>query len=149
LKILVDADACPVKKIIESVAAQHQVKLILVSNPHHRLSSEWGEVMTVDPASQSADITIANLTREYDIVVTQDYGLAAMVLGKKAAAINHSGMVYTIDNIDALLMQRYLNAKARQRKEKIKGPKKRSAADNLGFETNFIKLVTKMLATEK
>lgn len=145
MKIIVDADACPVKEIIEHIADQYCIKLILVSNPHHIITSNWGEIITVDPASQSADIAIANLAKENDIVVTQDYGLASMVLGKKALAISPGGRVYTIDNIDSLLMQRYLHSKARKAREKIKGPKKRNMEDDIRFKTNFSSLIMKFI----
>lgn len=141
MKIIVDADACPVKQIIENLCIRYKIKLIFVSNPHHIITSDWGKIITVDSESQSADIAIANLATENDIVVTQDYGLASMVLGKKAMAINPAGRVYTIDNIDGLLMQRFLNARARQVREKIKGPKKRNNEDDIKFEKNLSSLI--------
>lgn len=142
MKIIVDADACPVKQIIENLCMRNQLKLIFVSNHHHMISSDWGDIIIVDADSQSADIAIANLATVNDIVVTQDYGLASMVLGKKAKAISPGGRVYTMDNIDGLLMQRFLNARARQAREKIKGPKKRNNEDDMRFEKNFSKLIS-------
>jgi uncharacterized protein YaiI (UPF0178 family) len=141
LKVIVDADACPVKQIIEKVCIDNKIKLIFVSNPHHHIESVWGDVIVVDARSQSADIAIANLAVENDIVVTQDYGLAAMVLGKKTMAINPSGMVYTPENIEGLLMQRFINNKARQRRDKIKGPAKRKKDDDIRFRQNLSRLI--------
>lgn len=141
MKIIVDADACPVKEIIEKIAEQYNIGLILVSNPNHRLTSDWGEIITVDSASQSADIAIANLAGAGDIIVTQDYGLASMVLAKKAAAISPGGNVYTIDNIDSLLMQRFINYRARLAGKRIKGPRKRSPADDQKFQRTLISLL--------
>jgi hypothetical protein len=141
LKIIVDADACPVKQIIEDISINYKIKLVFVSNPNHILSSNWGDIITVDSENQSADIAIVNLATENDIVVTQDYGLASMVLAKKAMAISPGGRVYTIDNIDGLLMQRFLNGRARQARERIKGPAKRNKKDDIRFEKNFSALI--------
>ena len=80
------------------------------------------------------------LARE-DIVVTQDFGLSAMVLGKGARAVNQNGMVYTDDNIDKLLMERHIGAKVRRGGGKTKGPAKRTKEDNDRFEAAFVKLL--------
>lgn len=145
MRILVDADACPVKGIIENTASRYGVKLILVANTNHNIESSWGEVITVDDVPQAADITLVNLVLPGDIIVTQDYGLAAMILGKKAAAISPAGMIYTPENIDGLLMQRYISFKARAAGEKTRGPNKRTAVDNIRFEKQLNMLVENSL----
>ena len=141
MKIIVDADACPVKGIIEDLASSQSIELIMVSNYHHLIASEYAKLVVVDAASQSADMAIANYSRPGDIVVTQDYGLASMVLAKKARAIHPSGNIYTLDNIDGLLMQRYVNQKARQARKRIAGPKKRQAEDDQRFKSNLESLI--------
>lgn len=141
MKIIVDADACPVKGIIEDIASSQGIELIMVSNYHHIIASDYAQLIVVDAASQSADMTIANNTRPGDIIITQDYGLASMVLAKKACAIHPSGNIYTLDNIDGLLMQRYVNQKARQARKRIAGPKKRQAEDDQRFKNNLGKLI--------
>lgn len=143
MKIIVDADACPVKEIIEVLAERKDIKVIMVSNYSHQISSHYAEKVVVDKESQAADITIANMTEPGDIIVTQDYGLASIVLGKGAAAVNPSGKIYTDQNIDMLLMQRYLNTKARQAGLKHINPKKRTVNDNNRFEQSFKSLLDK------
>jgi uncharacterized protein YaiI (UPF0178 family) len=141
MKILVDADACPVKDIIEELARQYDIELIMVSNVNHIIESNYAKVITVDGASQSADIAIINRTRSGDIVVTQDYGLASMVLAKGSYAMDSQGKQFTDGNIESLLLRRYMNQKARQAGERINGPRKRNPADNRLFKEQLQKLI--------
>lgn len=141
MRIIVDADACPVKDIIEEVARSNQIPVIMVSNLNHNISSSYSEIIVVDGSSQAADIAIVNMSVAGDIVVTQDYGLASIILGKNGKAINPNGKVYSIDNIDTLLMQRYINFKAREARQKVSRTKKRSKNDNEKFEKNLNKLI--------
>ena len=141
MKIVVDADACPVKQIIENIAQKHELQVIMVSNYHHQIVSTYAATITADGAAQAADIIIANQTRPGDIVVTQDYGLAAIVLGKKAYAIHPRGNIYNSENIDGLLMQRHFNQKARQAKRRIAGPRKKTSQDDQHFAQQLEKLI--------
>ncbi|CFX69116.1 Protein of unknown function UPF0178 [Syntrophomonas zehnderi OL-4] len=141
MKIIVDADACPVKGIIEEMAAGAGLELIMVSNYHHMIRSNYARVVIVDGSSQSADITIANLTQKGDIIVTQDYGLAALVLAKNAHCIHPQGQIYSLDNIDGLLSQRYVHQKARQAGKRITNPRKRQAQDDIRFKKNLGRLM--------
>ncbi|NLO21282.1 MAG: YaiI/YqxD family protein [Syntrophomonadaceae bacterium] len=145
MKILVDADACPVKNIIEDLAQQYNIEVIMISNHHHVLKSSYAKVLTVDAYSQSVDIAIANLAVKGDIVVTQDYGLAALVLEKGIGAIHPSGIIYTRDNIDGLLMQRFINQKAREARVKTGRNKKRNIKDDIRFEQVMVQLIEMML----
>ncbi|QGT99588.1 hypothetical protein SYNTR_0995 [Candidatus Syntrophocurvum alkaliphilum] len=141
MKILVDADACPVKNLIEEIAENYQLLVVLVCNSHHIINSNYSKVMIVDDKSQSADIAILNNTNKGDIVITNDYGLAAVALGKGAFTINFSGVQYDLKTIDYLLMQRYVKQKARQSGQKVSGPKKRSDKNNIKFKSKLIKLI--------
>ncbi len=141
MRIIVDADACPVKDIIEEVAISYQIPVIMISNLNHKISSSYAEVVVVDGNAQAADLAIVNKTIANDIVVTQDYGLAAMVLGKNAKAISPHGKVYSLDNIDTLLMQRHINFKARQAGLKTPHTKKRHKTDDEKFKDTLIKLI--------
>ncbi len=141
MKIIVDADACPVKKIIEDLARKSAIKVIMVSNYHHMINSEYAQLVVVDAASQSADLAIVNYAQKGDIVVTQDYGLASMALAKQAQVIHPQGNIYTLENIDGLLMQRYVNQKARRSRERISGPRKRQAEDDRHFQTSLERLL--------
>ncbi len=145
MKILVDADACPVKKEIEAIARENNLELIMVSNVHHMVASDYATILVVDGAAQSADITIINMICPEDIVVTQDYGLASIAIAKGSYAIDPRGKLYNVDNIDSLLLQRYINQKARQAGHRINGPRKRKPADNSLFEKSLRKLVEQRL----
>ena len=141
MKILVDADACPVKEIIVRLAKQWQIPVTMLIDTSHQLNDDYSTVITVDKAADSVDYALMGLLARDDVVVTQDYGLAAMVLGKGAKVINQNGMIYTNDNIDKLLMERHIGAKVRRGGGRTKGPAKRTKEDNERFETAFAKLL--------
>lgn len=143
MKILVDGDACPVKDIIVKVAKEFKIDVIIFIDTSHIYSDDYSTVITVDKGADSVDIALINKTQPGDIVVTQDYGLATMVLSKKGYAINNHGMIYTNENIDALLMQRYIGQKLRKSGVKTNNPRKRTPEDNLRFENQFRYLCTK------
>lgn len=148
MKIIVDADACPVKDIIEELALQYRLQVIMVSNINHLISSGYAEIVVVDGASEAADIAIVNLTRSGDIVVTQDYGLASMVLAKGSHALNPMGYQYTEANIEGLLLRRFLNQKARRARERIGGPRRRNQDDNKRFAKSLLGLISQYGATQ-
>ena len=99
MRILVDADACPVKGIILQKAKQFDVPVIMVADTSHAGSCEGAETIMVGQGADSADMMLANLAQAGDIVVTQDHGLAALALGKGALALNQNGMLYDAQNI--------------------------------------------------
>lgn len=143
MRILVDADACPVVRIVERIAQEKQIPVILLCDTNHLLYSDYSEVKVIGAGADAVDFALVNLCSRGDIVVTQDYGVAAMALGKGARAIHQSGMRYTDDNIDRLLMERHLAKKARMSKSKnhIKGMKKRTNEDDDRFEASFRRLI--------
>lgn len=143
MRILVDADACPAKEIIEEVAKEYNKELIFYCDLNHVLFPSYGEVKYMDSGFQSVDMKIANDTKEKDIIVTQDYGVAAMVLGKKAYAINPKGFIYSEDNIDKLLFERHISSKVRRGGGKTSNPKKRKKEDDDRLYKNLIKLINK------
>ena len=108
MKIFVDADACPVVRIVEIIAKKYEVSVILLCDTNHILSSDYSEVMIVGAGADAVDFKLISLCHKGDIVVTQDYGVAAMALGKNAYAIHQSGKWYTDENIDQLLMERHI-----------------------------------------
>ncbi len=141
MKILVDADACPVKEIIEETAKQLGIPVLMFIDTSHILSSDYSEIILVSKAPDAVDIALINRAARGDIVVTQDYGVAAMALGKGAYAIHPGGKVYTDNNIDIMLMERDIARKARRAGERIKNHTgKRTAADNERFSDSFMKL---------
>mgnify|MGYP002516759390 CR=1 FL=1 len=126
MKIFVDADACPVVRIVESIAKKYKVPVTLLCDTNHVLSSDYSEVVIVGAGVDAVDFKLISLCHQGDIVVTQDYGVAAMALGKNAYAIHQSGKWYTNENIDQMLMERHLAKKARRatKKHHLKGPAK-------------------------
>lgn len=109
MKIFVDADACPVVDIVEQIAGSHHIPVTLLCDTNHVLRSDYSEVIVVGAGADAVDFKLISLCKRDDIVVTQDYGVAAMALGKGAAAIHQSGKWYTNENIDQMLMERHLN----------------------------------------
>lgn len=147
MRILVDADACPVVRIVEETARRHGVPVTLLCDTNHMLYSEYSEVKIIGAGADAVDFALVNLCSRGDVVVTQDYGVAAMALGRGAHAIHQSGMRYTDDNIDRLLMERHLAKKARMARSKhhLKGPKKRTAEDDERFRQAFDRLILECL----
>ena len=156
MKILVDADACPVKKIIVRLTKPKNIPAIMITDTSHQLGDDYSIIITVDKAPDSVDFAMMPLISVGDIVITQDYGLAAMALGKGAKAINQNGLIYTSDNIDRLLMERHVGGKIRRssvvllrktalrapdffrvRGGRTKGPAKRTKEDDAKFEVKF------------
>lgn len=128
-----DADACPrsVLEICKQQAGRFGYELYTVADYHHRIESEHH--ITVDGRPQEADIAIANLTRPGDVVVTQDWGLAALVLGKDAAVVSPSGREYRPETIDFLLEERRIKAQVRRGGGRTKGPKPRTSVHDEAF----------------
>ena len=147
MQIYVDADACPVVSIVEEVAEKYRIDVTLLCDTNHILTSDYSEVIVVGAGADAVDYKIISICHKGDIVVTQDYGVAAMALGKGAYAIHQSGKWYTDDNIDGMLMERHLNKQARRSKSKnhIKGPRKRTEEDDERFAESFEKLLCKAL----
>lgn len=147
IKILVDADACPVVSIVERLAKKYSVRVLLLCDTNHVLSSDYSEVKIIGQGADAVDFALLNLCKKGDIVVTQDYGVAAMILGKGAYGIHQSGKWYTNENIDGMLMERHLAKRARRsvKRNHIKGPSKRTDADDKQFEQSFEKLLVSVL----
>lgn len=108
------------------------------------MQSDYAQIRIIGAGADAVDIALINTCSRNDIVVTQDYGLAAMVLSKQAYAIHQSGRWYTADNIDTLLAERHIAKKARMSKAKhhLKGPRRRTAEDDRRFEESFRKLIS-------
>ena len=147
MHIYVDADACPVTDIVERIAQKFKLPVTLLCDTNHVLQSDYSEVIVVGAGADAVDYKLIGLCHKGDIVVSQDYGVAAMALGKGAYGIHPSGKWYTDENIDQMLMERHLNKKARRssKRNHIKGPRKRTAEDDERFAESFEKLVIKAL----
>lgn len=145
MHIYVDADACPVTDIVERIAQKFKLPVTLLCDTNHVLQSDYSEVIVVGAGADAVDYKLIGLCHKGDIVVSQDYGVAAMALGKGAYGIHPSGKWYTDENIDQMLMERHLNKKARRssKRNHMKGPRKRTAEADKRFAESFEKLVVK------
>jgi uncharacterized protein len=147
-KIIVDGDACSVKEEILQVATGAQIPVVLVTSmAHYGKQLEGIEYIFVDNFPQAADMAIIKHVRSGDIIVTQDYGLAAIGLGKGAYVISFRGKIFTEENIDRLLLQRHIDGKIRRSGGKTKGPKPMIKEDYACFTYNLQQMVQKLLAT--
>ena len=150
MKIFVDADACPVVGIVEELAKKYTIPVTLLCDTNHVISSDYSEVIVVGAGADAVDYKLISMCHKGDMVVSQDYGVAAMALGKGAYAIHQSGKWYTNENIDQMLMEHHLNKKARRASQKnhLKGPKKRTAEDDEYFRESFEKMILKVMERE-
>lgn len=148
MQILVDADACPVTRIVEKIARQQGLPCVLLCDTNHVLQSDYSEIKVIGAGADAVDYALINVCRKGDVVVTQDYGVAAMALGKGAYAIHQSGRWYTNENIDQMLMERHLAKKARMGKGKhhLKGPAKRIPEDDARFEASLLRLLDQVMS---
>ena len=142
MQILVDADACPVIVTVEKIAKEYCIPVTLLCDTNHDLTSDYSEIIVVGDGADAVDYELIRICHKGDIVVSQDYGVAAMALGKGAYAIHHSGKWYTNENIDQMLMERYLNNEAKKYPHhRVRRTKKRKNPDAEEFEQSFIKLI--------
>ena len=149
MQIFVDADECPVVDIVETIAEKYNISTTLLCDTNHILYSDCSEVIVVCAGADAVDYKLISICHKGDVVVSQDYDVAAMALGKglkakrRPYAIHQSGKWYTNENIDQMLMERHLNKKARRSSHKnhIRGPRKRTEEDDVRFAQSFEKLV--------
>ena len=141
MELFIDADGCPVTTIAVRLAAQFPIPCTLICDTSHQMDRPGVRTIVVSKGADSADFTLVNLIRPGDLVVTQDYGLAAMCLSRKAVPIHQDGMVYTNENIDGLLFFRAAAKKIRNAGGRLKGPSKRTKEQDKAFEAALIRLL--------
>ena len=141
MTIFIDADGCPVVDITITLAIQAGVPCTIICDTSHVFEKKGAKTITVPKGSDSVDFTLVNLLQKGDIVVTQDYGLAAMCLARGATPISQDGVIYSDDNIDGLLMQRHTAKKIRMSGGRLKGPAKRTPAQNQSFAVGLSALL--------
>ena len=141
MKILIDADGCPVVDLTVRLAAKHGAECVILCDTAHEFNREGAQTVIVEKGADSVDFKLVNLVREGDIVGTQDYGLAAMCLARKAVPLSQNGMVYTDKNIDQLLFTRYVSKKIRNSGGRLKGPSKRKPEQDKAFEEALERLI--------
>ena len=141
MRIIVDGDACPGISIISKISRNYNLELIVYCDIHHYINLDYGVVKVVDSGFQSVDMYVVNECKSNDVVISQDYGVAAICLGKKAHLINPKGYYYTEENIDRMLEERHISQKIRRAGGRTSNPKKRTKEDDLRLEKNLIKLI--------
>lgn len=143
MRIIIDADACPKNALQCALKIGHEknIPVITVASFNHNIESDTH--ITVGNASQEADIKIINITEPGDIVITQDWGLAAIILSKKASAISPMGTIYRPEKIDFMLEERDIKAKFRKNGGRTKGPSKRKTEDDKNFAASLEKMTEK------
>ncbi len=141
MKILVDADACPVKKMIIEIARINNLEVIMAFDSAHIYEDDYSTVYILDKGADSVDYFLISLTQKNDIIVTGDYGLAAMAIAKGSKAITPNGLIFTEDNINSLLNSRYKSAKLRRSGIRVKGPSKRLTKNDTDFTNKLTELI--------
>lgn len=142
VRIIVDADACPVKREIIETSRPFPVEVMFIASHDHLLLGEDGvTVVQVDRADQSVDLYIANRLRQRDILITQDFGLATIGLAKQAVVLSFRGQAYTDRTIDFLMARRHELAKRRRAGGKTKGPKPFTDQDRKAFQQQLTKVL--------
>lgn len=133
MRILIDADGCPVVDITVEIARKNKIECLILCDTSHTFEKQGATTLTFSKGADSVDFALVNLLQSEDLVITQDYGLAAMCLSRRARVLNQDGMEYTNDNIDALLLARHTAKKIRTSGGRLRGPSKRSNTQNESF----------------
>lgn len=142
MKILIDADGCPVVDSTIQIAKKYHVEAVILCDTSHVFEKEGVRTVTVSKGADSVDFALVNMLSPGDIAVTQDYGLAAMCLARRAIPVSQNGMIYNDDNIGALLLARHTAKKIRSAGGRLKGNSKRSPEQDVDFArtlTNLLK----------
>lgn len=143
MKILIDADACPVVDLTIKVAKEFGIEVLIFCDENHIIEKENTKTLYAPQGADSVDFFLLSKTLENDIVVTQDFGLASMILTKKAFCLNQNGLIYTNFNIESLLFSRHMSKKIRNNGGRTKGPKKREKSDDENFEVSLRNIIRK------
>ena len=141
MKVLIDADACPVTGIAVNLCKRFSVPCVLLCDTAHTIYKDGAETLVFDKGSDSVDFALVNQVQPGDIVITQDYGLASMCLGKCARVLHQDGWEYNEYNIVGLMEQRHVAKKHRLAGGRIKGPGKRTRQQDETFAENLRSLL--------
>ncbi len=141
MKIFIDADGCPVVDITAETAKKHSLECYIICDTAHEFKKDGAKTVVVEKGADSVDFKLVNLVSAGDVVVTQDYGLAAMCLARKAVPLSQNGLVFTDKNIEELLFSRYVSKKIRNAGGRLKGPSKRTSEQDKRFSEVLEKLI--------
>lgn len=139
--IIIDADGCPVRDLAVRYAKKYGLEALIVCDINHMIRDNYAKVITVDKGYDAVDFKIIGLMHSGDLVITQDYGLASLVLSKAGYAMDQNGMIYDESNIDMLLLRRHMSKQIRKSGGKTKGPSKRKREDDLQFSLALEKFI--------
>ena len=144
-----DGDACPksVRAIIGELARKYNCEMIIVASINHNIEGD-GRHVIVGNESQAVDFAVINMTEAGDIVVTQDWGLAAIILGRGAGALSPHGRVYRRERIGFLLEERHIKAEFRRTGGRTKGPSPRTRTDDERFGWALERMMQEMSEEE-
>lgn len=146
MRLFIDGDGSPVKDTTIEVALIYKLEVVIVTSIDHYSRKEYPAIVSfvyVDKGSEAADYRIVQLIRKNDLLVTQDYGLASLVLPKGVFVLHQLGREYTVETIDSLLEQRYFSAKVRKSGGRTKGPKPFTAQNRADFRQKLIEMIEK------
>lgn len=118
MKILIDGDGCPVISLVERIAREYGIPCHIYCNTTTNFRNRYSDIHIVDKSRDAADFAIVNACRENDIVITNDSGLAAMVLSKNGIPVTSGGTRYTEQNIIMFLNSRYVNFESRRKSKR-------------------------------
>lgn len=141
MRIFIDADGCPVVDIAVRTAKRYGIGCTIICDTAHSIQRDGADTIIVDKGADSADFSLVNLVGAGDIAITQDYGLAAMCLSKRAIVLNQDGRRYTEENISGLLEFRAVSAKIRRSGGRTKGLPKRTAQQDKDFEDSLTDII--------
>lgn len=130
MRVLIDGDAFPDIYDIVLLCRRYQKKVIIFVDTSHKIDNDFAQIIVVSEGSNAVDLVLINHIKNDDLVLTQDYGVAAVALSKGAICMNPFGKFYTHENIDYLLEVKNINRKLRKY-TRIKGPKKRTKKDKV------------------
>lgn len=136
--IYVDGDSCPVIPIIKDICNSRDLKYMVISDYNHDLKVPDENRFIVDCEQDEADLYIANRIESGDFLITNDMGLASMVLGKKVTVLNFNGDSINLNNIDVLLFQRHVASRERKNNIYKSKFKKRKKEDDENFRVSLL-----------
>jgi len=143
--VVIDADACPrgAAETVRRLQREFGYEVLTVASVNHAVEQwgVWHEHVVVGPEPQATDLAVANRVRPGDVVVTQDWGLAALALARGCGALSPTGRIYRPETIDLLLEERHVKAKFRRGGGRTRGPRPRGATDDARFERALVEVL--------
>ncbi|HAZ9647239.1 TPA: YaiI/YqxD family protein [Enterococcus faecium] len=144
MRLFIDGDGSPVKEDVIKLGESYGLDVVIVTSVDHYTTKEYAnhvQIVYVDRGADSADYKIVGMVKKNDFLITQDYGLASLVLPKGVRVFNHSGKEFDEANIGTLLEQRYHSGKLRKAGIRTKGPKPFTEKDHMSFRQALKKAI--------